>query len=71
MALKNGKGLSGRDMKLSQILRMYYSNVGLPGNPEYKACNRLNLYQNFDKDELKKQVGSTCYCTNIYFNLYL
>ena len=51
------EGGSKRDVTLSQALRMYYSDTGLPGNQAYRACNRVKLYEELDKDTIKTQVS--------------
>lgn len=42
-------------LSLSQLLRHYYSEKGLPGMPEVRACNRLKLYNRLDKDKIFEQ----------------
>lgn len=42
-------------LTLSQILRHYYSEKGLPSQPQVKACNRLQLYKSIDREKLLEQ----------------
>lgn len=62
-------GVSGTNsLMLSQLLHMYYSEKGLPGMSDYKACNRLQLYQSVsDKTILTQQVLSFMYAYAVDF----
>ncbi|XP_076032045.1 uncharacterized protein LOC143019939 [Oratosquilla oratoria] len=56
---------------LSQILRMYYSDLGLPGKPEYKACNRLELFKTeilVDTEVIKDQALNFMYAYTVYID---
>ncbi|XP_076032048.1 uncharacterized protein LOC143019940 isoform X2 [Oratosquilla oratoria] len=58
-------------LRLSQILRMYYSDLGLPGKPEYKACNRLELYKTVldaDKETLREQILHSMFAYTMIYN---
>lgn len=50
------------DLKLSNVLEMYYSEAGVHGDNTFRACNRLNHYrETIDKNMLKEQVlFTTC-----------
>ncbi|XP_066977234.1 uncharacterized protein [Macrobrachium rosenbergii] len=58
---------SSSRVKLSQILRMYYSDRGLPNLPTYKACNRMEAYNSIRDDEkTKEQVLNFMYAYSNY-----
>lgn len=46
---------SSNQLSLSDALRMYYSEHGLPGYPDYKACNRLEAFKSLDQTVIKEQ----------------
>lgn len=48
-------GMSNYGLSLAQILKFYYSEQGLPGAPDHKACNRLELYSSLDDQEIQLQ----------------
>ncbi|XP_042239400.1 uncharacterized protein LOC121877623 isoform X3 [Homarus americanus] len=52
---------SSSQMKLSQILRMYYSEHGLPNNQDQRACNRMMAYKELDADKIKEQALNFMY----------
>ncbi|CAL4118457.1 unnamed protein product [Meganyctiphanes norvegica] len=58
-ALLISSGLSeqwvGSDLRLSQVLAMYYGHQGLPEKSEYRSCNRMNLFDTLDINEIKAQ----------------
>jgi hypothetical protein len=48
--------VSGNELRLSQLLSMYYSEDGA-FNPQYRACQRKDLYsQVAPNDKLQEQV---------------
>ncbi|XP_018016916.1 uncharacterized protein LOC108673560 isoform X2 [Hyalella azteca] len=55
------------NMKLSQLLRLYYSEKGLPNMPEFKACNRLSLYSLLDRTEIQDQALNFMYAYQSVF----
>ncbi|XP_064111839.1 uncharacterized protein LOC135219208 isoform X1 [Macrobrachium nipponense] len=58
---------SSSRVKLSQILRMYYSDRGLPNLPTYKACNRMDAYNTIrDDTKTKEQVLNFMYAYSNY-----
>jgi len=48
-------------LTLSELLKFYYSEKGLPGLPEYRACNRMALYQQLDAEEIYNQALNYMY----------
>ncbi|XP_071546355.1 uncharacterized protein [Panulirus ornatus] len=52
---------SSSNMKLSQVLRMYYSDHGLPNHPEYRACNRMAAFKDLDANKIKEQALNFMY----------
>ncbi|XP_076032044.1 uncharacterized protein LOC143019938 [Oratosquilla oratoria] len=58
-------------LRLSQILRSYYSGVGLPGRPDYKACNRMELYKtelDGDRETLREQILHSMFAYTTVFD---
>lgn len=46
---------SSNQLSLSEALRMYYSNHGLPGYPDYRACNRMEAFKSLDRTVIEEQ----------------
>ncbi|KAK7069028.1 hypothetical protein SK128_007341, partial [Halocaridina rubra] len=56
-------------IKLSQVMRMYYSDHGLPGYSQVKACNRMEAYKQLgDDDKIKEQALNFMYAYSHYFS---
>nr|XP_045599375.1 uncharacterized protein LOC123758762 isoform X3 [Procambarus clarkii] len=48
-------------VRLSQILRMYYSEHGLPNNQDVRACNRMAAYKKLDSTVIQEQALNFMY----------
>ncbi|KAG0714986.1 Salivary glue protein Sgs-4 [Chionoecetes opilio] len=46
---------SNNQLSLSEALRMYYSDHGLPNYPDYKACNRMAAFRSLDLALIEEQ----------------
>lgn len=63
------RSLSSSKLKLSQLLRMYYSDRGLPNFPDSRACNRMNAFRQFGYDsKIKEQALNFAYAYADYFS---
>ncbi|CAL4080288.1 unnamed protein product, partial [Meganyctiphanes norvegica] len=58
---------SSSSIQLSEILRMYYSEHGMPGKPEFRACNRMNLWDQLETEKIKEQALSFMYAYSYYW----
>ncbi|KAK8739370.1 hypothetical protein OTU49_003598 [Cherax quadricarinatus] len=52
---------SSTKQSLSQILKMYYSEHGVPNNPDFRACNRMVAYKKLDSNMIKEQALNFMY----------
>ncbi|KAK3854662.1 hypothetical protein Pcinc_038873 [Petrolisthes cinctipes] len=46
---------SSSRIQLSDLLRMYYGDHGLPGYPHYRACNRMEAFKDLDITKIQDQ----------------
>lgn len=54
-----------RTLKLSEILTQYYSEDGIAGEPQYRACSRGSLFNGaIDPTTLKEQCRSFAFLFN-------
>lgn len=54
-------------LPLTKLLKLYYSNKGLPNFADFKACNRLNLYRDLDTSLIHDQALNFMYAYQHYF----
>ncbi|KAK8403997.1 hypothetical protein O3P69_000212 [Scylla paramamosain] len=52
---------SNNQLSLSQAIRMYYSDHGLPGYPDYKACNRIEAFKSLNLQVIEEQALNYMY----------
>ncbi|KAG0714987.1 hypothetical protein GWK47_013033 [Chionoecetes opilio] len=52
---------SNNQLSLSEALRMYYSDHGLPNYPDYKACNRMAAFRSLDLALIEEQALNYMY----------
>ncbi|XP_047491225.1 uncharacterized protein LOC125040619 [Penaeus chinensis] len=55
-------------LKLSQVLRMYYSERGLPDHSDFRACNRMEAFKQIDKTKIEQQALNFMYAYAHHFN---
>ncbi|XP_042885677.1 uncharacterized protein LOC122261912 [Penaeus japonicus] len=55
-------------LKLSQALRMYYSERGLPDHADFRACNRMEAFKQIDKTKIEQQALNFMYAYAHHFN---
>ncbi|XP_037792857.1 uncharacterized protein LOC119588229 [Penaeus monodon] len=55
-------------LKLSQVLRMYYSDRGLPDHSDFRACNRMEAFKQIDKTKIEQQALNFMYAYAHHFN---
>ncbi|XP_068217103.1 uncharacterized protein [Palaemon carinicauda] len=57
-------------VKLSQTLRMYYSDRGLPNLPNFKACNRMEAYNSVRDDAKTKEQALNFMYAFAHYNMF-
>lgn len=55
-------------LKLSQVLRMYYSERGLPDRSDFRACNRMEAFKQIDRTKIEEQALHFMYAYAHHFN---